>query len=174
MVFLEYSRISGSAMSGALISSRNLAHILLPRCHKCLSSLLISKRQLNLQEYQSKSLMREFKLNVQPFHVADSLKEAERVCKIFPCDEYVVKAMILAGGRGKGTFLENGFKGGVKLTTDKNEVLSLAEKMIGNHLVTHQTTSTGVKVKKVMIAESYRCVYFKFNYSTEIFQNVIL
>jgi len=32
------------------------------------------------------------------------------------CPEYVVKAQILAGGRGKGTF-DNGFKGGVHITT---------------------------------------------------------
>lgn len=31
--------------------------------------------------------------------------------------EYVVKAQILAGGRGKGIF-SNGFQGGVKLTTE--------------------------------------------------------
>lgn len=31
--------------------------------------------------------------------------------------EYVIKAQILAGGRGKGTF-SNGFKGGVKLTKE--------------------------------------------------------
>lgn len=30
-------------------------------------------------------------------------------------DEYVIKAQILAGGRGKGVF-SNGFKGGVHLT----------------------------------------------------------
>ena len=86
------------------ISNRLLSNVLLPKCSKCIANSVVSKRQLNLQEYQSKSLMREFKLNVQPFHVADSVKEVERICKIFPCDEYVVKAMILAGGRGKGTF----------------------------------------------------------------------
>ena len=32
-------------------------------------------------------------------------------------DEYVIKAQILAGGRGKGTF-SNGFKGGVHLTKE--------------------------------------------------------
>lgn len=32
-------------------------------------------------------------------------------------EELVVKAQILAGGRGKGTF-ENGFKGGVHLTKE--------------------------------------------------------
>ena len=32
-------------------------------------------------------------------------------------DELVIKAQILAGGRGKGIF-ENGYKGGVKLTKE--------------------------------------------------------
>lgn len=32
-------------------------------------------------------------------------------------DEYVIKAQILAGGRGKGWF-DNGFKGGVHLTKE--------------------------------------------------------
>lgn len=36
---------------------------------------------------------------------------------ITEADEYVVKAQILAGGRGKGRF-DNGFVGGVKLTTE--------------------------------------------------------
>lgn len=34
------------------------------------------------------------------------------------CEEYVVKAQILAGGRGKGVFQPNGFKGGVHLTKE--------------------------------------------------------
>ena len=59
---------------------------------------------------------------------------------------------------GKGVFKENGFKGGVKFTKDRAEVASLVEKMLGNHLVTHQTGSDGVKVEKVMIAESYNIV----------------
>ena len=135
------------------------ANALFPRCYRCmLSRSVLPKRFLNLQEYQSKSLMREFKLNIQPFHVVDSVKEAKKICQVFPCDEYVVKAMILAGGRGKGVFQENGFQGGVKLTKDVKEVVELSEKMLGNHLVTHQTTSEGVKVSKVMIAESYRIV----------------
>ena len=102
--------------------------------------------------------MREFRLHVQPFHVAGSLEEAKKISHMFSCDEYVIKAQILAGGRGKGVFKENGFKGGVKLTKEKTEVVSLVEKMLGNHLVTHQTGSDGVKVDKVMIAESYNIV----------------
>ena len=84
--------------------------------------------------------------------------DAKKIPKVFSCEEYVIKAQILTGGRGKGVFKENGFKGGVKLTKDRAEVASLVEKMLGNHLVTHQTGSDGVKVEKVMIAESYNIV----------------
>ena len=35
--------------------------------------------------------------------------QAEKIPKAFPCEEYVIKAQVLAGGRGKGHF-DNGFK----------------------------------------------------------------
>lgn len=67
--------------------------------------------------------------------------------------EYVVKAQILAGGRGKGHF-DNGFKGGVHLTEDKKEVIELVDKMLGHRLITKQTPKDGIEVKKVMVADS--------------------
>lgn len=36
---------------------------------------------------------------------------------IVDADEYVIKAQVLAGGRGKGWF-DNGFKGGVQITKE--------------------------------------------------------
>jgi succinyl-CoA synthetase beta subunit len=71
--------------------------------------------------------------------------------------EYVVKAQILAGGRGKGHF-DNGFKGGVHLTQDKKEAVSLADKMLGHKLITNQTPQDGIEVKKVMVADSVNIV----------------
>jgi succinyl-CoA synthetase beta subunit len=67
--------------------------------------------------------------------------------------EYVIKAQILAGGRGKGHF-NNGFKGGVHLTTDKKEVMNLVNKMLGQRLITNQTPPDGIEVRKVMVADS--------------------
>jgi succinyl-CoA synthetase beta subunit len=64
-----------------------------------------------------------------------------------------VKAQILAGGRGKGHF-SNGFKGGVHLTKDKQEVITLVDKMLGHKLITKQTPKEGIEVKKVMVADS--------------------
>lgn len=71
--------------------------------------------------------------------------------------EYVVKAQILAGGRGKGHF-SNGFKGGVHLTKDRKEAYSLVEKMLGHKLITKQTPEDGIEVKKVMVADSVNIV----------------
>lgn len=67
--------------------------------------------------------------------------------------EYVIKAQVLAGGRGKGVF-SSGLRGGVQLTRDPERIVSLAQQMIGHHLVTHQTGSEGVLVRRIMIAEA--------------------
>lgn len=69
----------------------------------------------------------------------------------------MVKAQILAGGRGKGHF-DNGFKGGVHFTKDKREVIGLVDKMLGHRLITKQTPTDGIEVKKVMIADSVNIV----------------
>lgn len=71
----------------------------------------------------------------------------------FDVPEYVVKAQILAGGRGKGHF-DNGFKGGVHITKAKDEAIQLADKMIGHKLITKQTPEDGILVKQVMVARS--------------------
>jgi len=88
--------------------------------------------------------------------VLHSTAEAE---KIPPWKEYVIKAQVLAGGRGKGVWTdENGkgiaFKGGVHLTKDPKEAISIANCMIGNRLITKQTPKDGIPVSKVMVAEA--------------------
>ena len=72
-------------------------------------NVTIPARCLNLLEYQSKGLLEEHKVLVQKFRVAEDKSDASKIAKDFPCKEYVVKAQVLAGGRGKGHF-DNGFK----------------------------------------------------------------
>ena len=67
------------------------------------------KRDLNLLEYQAKGLLQKYNVTVQDFRVAATKDEAEKITSSFPCKEYVIKAQVLAGGRGKGHF-DNGFK----------------------------------------------------------------
>jgi len=113
----------------------------------------IQQRFLNIHEYQSKELMDKYGVNTQKWKLASTPEEAHQAALALKCKEFVVKSQIHAGGRGKGVF-DNGFKGGVHLTTDPNEVKRLATMMIGHKLVTKQTPPGGVPVRKLMIAES--------------------
>lgn len=66
-----------------------------------------------------------------------------------------MKAQILAGGRGKGTF-DNGFKGGVHIINgDINEVGKVAEKMLGHNLITLQSGPQGRPVNNIHVTERF-------------------
>lgn len=93
-------------------------------------------------------------LHVQRFKVAETGKEAVAIAKELNAKEFVLKAQILAGGRGKGTFT-SGLQGGVHLTSDPEKIGKLTDKMVGYNLTTKQTPPGGVLVQKVMVAESY-------------------
>lgn len=111
------------------------------------------RRFLDLHEYQSKQLMARFSIPTQKFRVVERAEQANEATGALAAMEYVVKAQIHAGGRGKGVF-NNGFMGGVHLTKNAGEVEDLCRNMLGNRLVTKQTGDDGVLVRKVMIAEA--------------------
>jgi succinyl-CoA synthetase beta subunit len=104
---------------------------------------------MNLHEYQGKSILKSFGASVPEGIVADSpeaaVEAAKSIQKQTGTKFWVVKAQIHAGGRGKG--------GGVKLAKSLEEVKSLADQIIGMHLVTPQTPPEGKLVKKVLIQQ---------------------
>ncbi|KAK4872008.1 hypothetical protein RN001_016132 [Aquatica leii] len=108
-------------------------------------------RYLNLMEYQSKHLLKQCGVSIQDFCMVDTSSSNE--LNTFRADEYVIKAQILAGGRGKGHF-DNGFKGGVHITKNFSDIPNIVNKMLGHRLVTKQTPKEGIPVMKVMIARS--------------------
>ncbi|PBC30357.1 succinate--CoA ligase [GDP-forming] subunit beta, mitochondrial [Apis cerana] len=110
-------------------------------------------RNLNLLEYQSKELLRDCGVSVQNFAIVDDLNKANSALQNLHANEYVIKAQVLAGGRGKGWF-DNGFKGGVHLTKDRKAVIDVVKNMLGHRLFTKQTSEDGILVQKIMIAES--------------------
>ena len=117
---------------------------------------------MNIHEYQAKELLHRFNVATARGKVASTLDEAEQITRELGDVEIVVKAQIHAGGRGKGTF-KNGFKGGVHVRKSPKEVREVAEKMLGQILVTHQTGPAGREVNKVLVAESAdiaREIYF--------------
>jgi succinyl-CoA synthetase beta subunit len=123
---------------------------------------------MNIHEYQAKELLEKFGVATTRGRVASTPEEAEAIARELgnasPARtiDIVVKAQVHAGGRGKGTF-KNGFKGGVHVVKSPNEAREVAEKMLGQTLVTHQTGPAGRVVNKVLVAEASeisREIYF--------------
>lgn len=108
---------------------------------------------MNIHEYQAKELFEKYGVPTPKGKVAGTAAEARAIAEELGGANVVVKAQVHAGGRGKGTF-KNGFKGGVHLVNSAAEAGDIAEKMIGQVLVTHQTGEEGKLVNKVLIAQS--------------------
>ena len=86
------------------------------------------------------------------FGVATSAQQAVDIAKGLKTENLVLKAQVLAGGRGKGAF-KNGLKGGVRLVYTPEEAGAISGKMIDQVLVTKQTGAAGRICNKVMVAE---------------------
>ncbi|MEM7383494.1 MAG: ATP-grasp domain-containing protein, partial [Verrucomicrobiota bacterium] len=85
---------------------------------------------MNIHEYQAKELFEKFGVPTPRGAAAASAEEAVKAAEALGGDQFVVKAQVHAGGRGKGTF-KNGFQGGVHLCNSASEAGELAGKMIG-------------------------------------------
>ncbi len=107
---------------------------------------------MNIHEYQARELFEKFGVATTKGAVAGTPEEAAAGAAGLGTNEFMVKAQIHAGGRGKGTF-KSGFKGGVHMATSVDQVRDLASKMLGQTLVTHQTGPDGKLVSKLLIAE---------------------
>ena len=91
----------------------------LVRKHRKLVDSHVSKtfvRCLNVHEYVAMDLFQKYGVNVPKNGVASTAEEAEKIWKDAGSGDMVIKAQILAGGRGLGTF-KNGFQGGVHMVT---------------------------------------------------------
>lgn len=111
-------------------------------------------RNLNIHEWQSKQLIQKYGGRAQSGEVAYSPERSKDIAlqlwNQFPGCKFVVKAQVLAGGRGKGHW-ENGMQGGVKLAKTPDEVYAIAQEMIGHKLITKQTGAKGINCNKVMV-----------------------
>ena len=101
---------------------------------------------MNIHEHQAKEILREFGAPVSKGQVIFSLNELKEKISKLKSKEFVLKAQIHAGGRGKA--------GGVKLIKDPKELEIQAKKMMGKVLITHQTGPEGKKVKRLYVEEA--------------------
>ena len=98
---------------------------------------------MNLHEYQGKQLFAEYGLPVSKGFAVDTPEEAAEACEKIGGTEWVVKAQVHAGGRGKA--------GGVKLAKSKDEIRAFAQNWLGKNLVTYQTDANGQPVTKILV-----------------------
>lgn len=98
---------------------------------------------MNLHEYQAKQLFAEYGLPVSTGHACDTPEDAAAAADKIGGTEWVVKAQVHAGGRGK--------VGGVKLVKSKEEIRAFAAQWLGKRLVTYQTDKNGQPVTKILV-----------------------
>ena len=101
---------------------------------------------MNIHEHQAKEILKEFGAPVSRGVVIFSINEIDKKIKELKSNEFVLKAQIHAGGRGKA--------GGVKLVKNFSDLEREAKKMMGKILITHQTGPEGKEVKRLYIEEA--------------------
>ncbi len=100
---------------------------------------------MNLHEYQGKALFAEYNLPVSKGIVVFDADDVTEACNSIGGSEWVVKAQVHAGGRGKA--------GGVLLINNPNDGVNFAKKWLGKNLVTHQTDKKGQPVNSILVEE---------------------
>ena len=98
---------------------------------------------MNLHEYQAKKLFADYAIPVPDGRPAHSANDARARAQELGGGEWMVKAQVHAGGRGKA--------GGVKKAKGLDEVAGIAGALIGTRLVTNQTTAEGQPINTVLV-----------------------
>jgi succinyl-CoA synthetase beta subunit len=101
---------------------------------------------MNFHEYQAKELFEQYGIPVPRGHVATNGDEAVAAAEKLGGGQWVIKAQVHAGGRGKA--------GGVKLVSSLDDVRTEAERMLGMSIETYQTGGRALPVNSVLVAEA--------------------
>ena len=98
---------------------------------------------MNLHEYQAKQIFADYGIPVPDNMMVDSVDDIESAANALGGHEWMVKAQVHAGGRGKA--------GGVIKASSKDEIKRFAEKMLGKNLVTFQTDAMGQPINSLLL-----------------------
>jgi succinyl-CoA synthetase beta subunit len=105
---------------------------------------------MNLHEYQSKAILKQFGVAVPEGILAQTPEEAVKAAEIIQnstgSDKWVIKAQVHAGGRGKA--------GGVKVARTIEDVRTMTDQIIGMTLISPQTGPQGKKVRKILVEQN--------------------
>ena len=100
---------------------------------------------MKIHEYQAKEIFSKYGIPVPKGRAAFSADEAKNVFKENDFRSAMVKAQVLAGGRGKS--------GGIVKAGNAEEAAEAARKMIGQTLRTAQSGAGGAAIRAVLIEE---------------------
>lgn len=102
---------------------------------------------MNLHEFHGKKILHSFGVRVTRGLVVETSElavvAAEKINKITLTKNWVIKAQIKTGGRGKA--------GGVKIAKSLEEVSKKSADILGLYLITQQTSKKGKLVRNIMI-----------------------
>lgn len=98
---------------------------------------------MDIHEYQAKELLANFGVTVPTGALAYSPEQAAYRARELGGDQWVVKAQVHAGGRGRA--------GGVKICNSDLDIQNTCEAMFGRKLVTHQTGPEGRGIYRVYV-----------------------
>ena len=108
--------------------------------------MIVIATKMNIHEHQAKEILKEYGAPVSNGVVILSLDQIKEKISQLNSGQFVLKAQIHAGGRGKA--------GGVKLIKNVNDLEMEAKKMMGKVLITHQTGPEGREIKRLYIEEA--------------------
>jgi succinyl-CoA synthetase beta subunit len=101
---------------------------------------------MNFHEYQAKELFAEYGIAVPAGRIAATPEAAVEAAKALGGEQWMVKAQIHAGGRGKA--------GGVKFCKSLDDVKAAAAGMLGKNMETYQSAGRALPVNVVLISEA--------------------
>jgi succinyl-CoA synthetase beta subunit len=99
---------------------------------------------MNVHEYQAKKVLKDLGIPVPEERVAENLEEVRSAVKDLGLESAVLKVQVHAGGRGKA--------GGVKIAKGLDEILAMAEQLLGMKVVTKQTGASGLIAHKILVS----------------------
>jgi succinyl-CoA synthetase beta subunit len=100
---------------------------------------------MNIHEYQAKEILKSFGIPVPNGCMVKSVRQTEKTVDKLGC-LCVLKAQIYAGGRGKA--------GGIKTVQDARQACDVAKDLLKKRLITIQTGSRGLAVKRILVEET--------------------
>ncbi len=108
---------------------------------------------MKIHEFQGKDLFRAAGVPVLQGHVARSPEDARAAFERLGGGLAVIKAQIHAGGRGKGSIIDNPSQKGVVLVRSADEAKQAAQGLLGKKLVTIQTGPEGQTVNQIFVEQ---------------------